>query len=106
MPTYLASYVIYGRHSEVTDIQCWDSPEDLLKFIRDFKQHSLRNPIVEQVILETLRVVYDIWKAEKHIDEIHVEVAREMKLTAQQRNDCLLYTSPSPRDAHESRMPL
>ena len=22
-----------------------------------------------------------------------------------QRYDCLLYTSPSPRDAHESRMP-
>jgi len=25
------------------------------------KQHSLRNPIVEQVITETLRVVKDIW---------------------------------------------
>ena len=50
----------------------------------------MRNPIVEQVILETLRVVYDIWKAEKHIDEIHVEVAREMKLTAQQRNEANL----------------
>lgn len=90
LPTYLASYVIYGRHSEVTDIQCWDTPEKLLRFIRDFKQHSLRNPIVEQVILETLRVVYDIWKAVKHIDEIHVEVAREMKLTAQQRNEANL----------------
>lgn len=90
LPTYLASYVIYGRHSEVTDIQCWDTPEDLLKFIYGFPQHSLRNPIVEQVILETLRVVYDIWKAEKHIDEIHVEVAREMKLTAQQRNEANL----------------
>ena len=90
LPTYLASYVIYGRHSEVTDIQCWDTPKDLLKFIYGFPQHSLRNPIVEQVILETLRVVYDIWKAEKHIDEIHVEVAREMKLTAQQRNEANL----------------
>lgn len=90
LPTYLASYVIYGRHSEVTDIQCWDTPKDLLKIICGFPQHSLRNPIVEQVILETLRVVYDIWKAEKHIDEIHVEVAREMKLTAQQRNEANL----------------
>ena len=35
-------------------------------------------------------MVYDIWKAEKHIDEIHVEVAREMKLTAQQRNEANL----------------
>ena len=26
-------------------------------------------------------------------------------LTVDYANDCLLYTSPSPRDAHESRMP-
>ena len=26
-------------------------------------------------------------------------------LTGADGNDCLLYTSPSPRDAHESRMP-
>ena len=26
-------------------------------------------------------------------------------MNADEFNDCLLYTSPSPRDAHESRMP-
>ena len=30
---------------------------------------------------------------------------KEAKYTIEQCKDCLLYTSPSPRDAHESRMP-
>ena len=34
---------------------------DLEEFLKEFKQHSLRNPIVEQVITETLGVVKDIW---------------------------------------------
>ena len=29
----------------------------------------------------------------------------EVKLLVKDLNNCLLYTSPSPRDAHESRMP-
>ena len=30
---------------------------------------------------------------------------RERILSLLDKNSCLLYTSPSPRDAHESRMP-
>ena len=30
---------------------------------------------------------------------------QEFNLFANQAQSCLLYTSPSPRDAHESRMP-
>lgn len=85
LPEWLAAYVVYGRHSEATDIQKWDSPEKLMAYINGFKQHSLRNPIVEQCILETLRTVHDIWKEVGHIDEIHVELGREMKSTAEQR---------------------
>ena len=43
------------------------------------------NPIVEQVITETLRVVRDIWKKEGQIDEIHVDLGREMKNPADKR---------------------
>ena len=50
-----------------------------------FKQHSLRNPIVEQVVTETLRTVRDIWKQEGQIDEIHLELGREMKNPADKR---------------------
>lgn len=80
-----ACYVVYGRFSEASDIQSWKTPDDLQSYINGFKQHSMRNPIVEQCVLETLRTVHDIWKQEGHIDEIHVELGRSMKSTAEQR---------------------
>jgi len=90
LPVWLASYIIYDRHSEADIATKWDSVSDLEKFLMDFKQHSLRNPIVEQIITETLRVVRDIWKhfghgAKDFFSEIHVELGREMKNTAEDR---------------------
>ena len=35
--------------------------------------------------METLRTVRDIWKQTGHIDEIHVELGREMKNPAEKR---------------------
>lgn len=80
-----ACYAIYGRHSEAKDTTRWTCPEDIDAFLRGFKQHSLRNPIVEQCVLETLRTVRDVWKEVGQIDEIHVEMGRSMKSTAAQR---------------------
>jgi len=51
----------------------------------DFRHGSLRNPIVEKVLLETLRTVRDIWKTYGKPDEIHLELGREMKNTADKR---------------------
>jgi len=87
---YQASYVVYGRHSEAEIADKWTSITDLEKYLEDFKQHSLRNPIVEQIVTETLRVVRDIWKhygqsANDFFDEIHIELGREMKNTAEDR---------------------
>ena len=56
LPIWLASYVIYDRHSEADIAGKWNSVVELEQYLEDFKQHSLRNPIVEQVITETLRV--------------------------------------------------
>ncbi len=85
LPLWLACYVVYNRHSEAKDIQKWENPSDIDDYLKRFKQHSLHNPIVEQVILETLRTVRDIWKQVGHIDEIHVELGREMKKTKDER---------------------
>ncbi len=87
---WLAQYIVYGRHSEASMIGKWNSADDLEEFLKDFKQHSLRNPIVEQVITETLRVVKDIWLkygngAKDFFSEIHIELGREMKLPADDR---------------------
>ena len=85
LPIWLACYIVYDRHSEAKEIGKWKTPEDIDGYLKEFKQHSLRNPIVEQVVTETLRTVRDIWKQEKQIDEIHLELGREMKNPADKR---------------------
>ena len=85
LPLWLACYVVYDRHSETKEITRWESPDDIDTYLKNFKQHSLRNPIVEQVVTETLRTVRDIWKQEGNIDEIHIELGREMKNPADKR---------------------
>ncbi|MDY0201402.1 MAG: HNH endonuclease domain-containing protein, partial [Tenuifilaceae bacterium] len=85
LPVWLSCYIVYNRHSEVKDIAKWEKPEDIDNYLKLFKQHSLRNPIVEQVITETLRVVRDIWVKFETIDEIHIELGREMKNPAEKR---------------------
>lgn len=85
LPQWQAAYAVYGRHSEAPDLARWNSPSDIDAFLENFRQHSLRNPVVESLVMETLRTVRDIWKAYGSIDEIHVETARNLKQTAAQR---------------------
>ena len=90
LPLWLAQYIVYGRHSEAAHAGKWNSADDLQNYLKEFKQHSLRNPIVEQVVTEALRVVKDIWVkygngAKDYFGEIHVELGREMKNTAEDR---------------------
>lgn len=87
---WLAQYVVYDRHSEASLAGKWNSVSDLENYLEEFKQHSLRNPIVEQVVTETLRVVKDIWAkygsgAKDFFNEIHIELGRDMKNTADER---------------------
>ncbi|MGL5235458.1 MAG: type II CRISPR RNA-guided endonuclease Cas9 [Empedobacter falsenii] len=109
LPLWLAQYIVYDRHSEAEIAGKWNTSYGIQHYLYEFKQHSLRNPIVEQVITETLRVVKDIWEfnaekngvkyemifdpiKKKHVksyfnifDEIHIELGREMKNTADER---------------------
>ena len=85
LPIWLACYIVYNRHSEAKDCAKWEKPADIDEYLKSFKQHSLRNPIVEQVVTETLRTVRDIWKQERQIDEIHLELGRDLKNPADKR---------------------
>ena len=85
LPLWLACYIVYDRHSESKEICKWHKPEDIDQYLKTFKQHSLRNPIVEKITLETLRVVRDVWKQVGQIDEIHLELARNLKEPAENR---------------------
>lgn len=82
LPVWLAEYVVYGIRDNSTK---WEKPEDIDDYIQHFRLHSLNNPIVEQVVMETLRVVRDIWRETGSIDEIHLEMGRELKLPADKR---------------------
>lgn len=86
LPLWLASYIVYDRHSEASEIKYWHTADQ----IELLPQHSLRNPIVEQIINETLQTIKAIWQhygsGEKDFfDEIHVELGREMKNPADKR---------------------
>ena len=85
LPEWLACYIVYGRHSEVKGIDKWKCPSDINVYLNNFKQHSLRNPIVETVVLETLRVVRDIWAHFGNFDEIHIEMGRDLKNPSDKR---------------------
>ncbi|MFR9531327.1 MAG: type II CRISPR RNA-guided endonuclease Cas9 [Rikenellaceae bacterium] len=79
LPLWLACYVVYDRHSETKEITKWENPAQMQQYISSFKQHSLHNPVVEQVVLESLRVVKDIWVKYGSIDRINIELGRELK---------------------------
>jgi CRISPR-associated endonuclease Csn1 len=88
LPQWLASYIVYDRHSEDGESVKWKTAKD----ITHLEQHSLRNPIVEQVINETLRIVKDIWMKygngeEDFFNEIHIELGREMKNPSDKRKE-------------------
>jgi CRISPR-associated endonuclease Csn1 len=94
-------YLVYGRYSEVGDVQFWQSPYDIENYLKyKFRQHSLNNPTVEKILVETLHVVKDIWKYygdeigtdeegriiyNKLFDRIHIELGREMKKNNKQK---------------------
>lgn len=82
LPLWLAEYVVYDVRKNDTK---WEKPEDIDKYLQSFRLHSLNNPIVEQVVMESLRTVRDIWKQEGQIDEIHIELGRNLKQNAEQR---------------------
>lgn len=85
LPLWLACYIAYDRHAEAADVMRWETPDDLAAYLRSFRHHSLRNPVVEQVVLETLRVVRDVWLKWGHIDEIHLEMGRDLKSSNEER---------------------
>lgn len=86
-----ASYLVYGRHSELAQARYWKSPDDIRKQLhQELKQHSLNNPVAEKVILEMMQIVADIWEyygdgKERYFSRIHLEVGRELKKSAKEK---------------------
>lgn len=89
LPTWLAGYIVYGIHSEIEVKKCQTAEEFNTNIVLQLKNNSLRNPVVEQVIRETLLLVRDIWKVleskKERIDEIHIELGRELKNSTEEK---------------------
>ena len=104
LSTSQACYLVYGRHSEATDTKPWRTPEDIYAYLDTFRHNSLNNPVVEQVVTESLRVVHDIWQQYGKPDEIHIELSRELKKTKAERES--LSQSIKENEATNQRLRL
>lgn len=83
--TYQAGYLIYDKHSE-KDKTPINSVEEFGKYIqKEIPNNSLRNPVVEQVVRETMFLVRDVWNKYGQIDEIHIELGRDLKNNSVER---------------------
>ncbi|WP_207513170.1 type II CRISPR RNA-guided endonuclease Cas9 [Longitalea luteola] len=82
LPEHLATYVIYGKHSEKTG-----EPVDNPDLMKGWEGKGPANPIVKQVVNETIQVVKAVWKQYGRPDEIRIELARDLKKTADERKE-------------------
>lgn len=86
--TYQAGYLIYDKHSEKDRTQI-NTVEELSRYIqKEIPNNSLRNPVVEKVVRETMFLVRDVWNKycqESGIDEIHIELGRNLKNNLDER---------------------
>lgn len=86
LPTWLASYIVYGRHSERTSTEKYSAEQiQNLNIPQLVCPGSLRNPLVEKVVRETLHVVREVCRQYGQPNEIHIELSRELKKNAEER---------------------
>lgn len=86
LSTYQASYLVYDRHSE-QEIYKINNLEEFNVLISKLGTYlkTIKNPIVQQVIRETMLLVRDLWKQYGVIHEIHIELGRDLKNNSDDR---------------------
>jgi CRISPR subtype II RNA-guided endonuclease Cas9/Csn1 len=83
LPEYIAIMLAYGSYQARNEMEKFETPTQ----IELLKRHSLRNPIAEQVLNETLQMVRDIWEKHGRPEDIVVELARDLKKSAKERKE-------------------
>lgn len=86
LPAWLAAHIIYAKQNG-SDDKIKYTPEQIrqLNVLQLVPLNSLRNPIVEKVIREAITIVRDVCNTYGQPDEIHIELARELKKNRQER---------------------
>lgn len=97
LETFLACYIVYGVHSERENNDKYVDYKDI-DVMKLIPNNSLRNPIVEQIIRETLFLVKDLWENYGQPDEIHIELGRELKKNEEERKKLSEIGSKNFRD--------
>lgn len=86
LSTHQSSYLVYDRHSE-QEIHKINNVEEFNVLISKLGTYlkTIKNPIVQQVIRETMLLVRDLWKQYGVIHEIHIELGRDLKNNSDDR---------------------
>lgn len=71
-----AAAIIYGSHSS--------KGKSETKVMERVKNHSMNNPVVEKIVNETISIV-NVLKEEYGFDEVRIELSRELRASADER---------------------
>ena len=96
------SFYIFGEHHEDSKGHC--GRRNSIEFHKYLKSLSLESPSFLDVYVE-LEMVKSKYEYGSTRFAIPVVVGRMLRNRSESFRDCLLYTSPSPRDLSTSRMP-
>lgn len=75
------------RHSKASITKEENDNRELLKRLDVLPKNALRNPVVEKIINQMIHVVNGCSEMYGEFDEIHIELARELKRTIEQRKE-------------------
>ena len=100
LPVWVASYIIYDRHSEDENAETY-SIEQIrsLKPYQIIKQSKLvGNPLVKKVVLEAVKLVRDVCLQFGQPDEIHIELSRELKKNTKEKQSYIEATKENEKE--------
>lgn len=94
------------RHSKSSLTREEIAAKQLLQHLEVLPKNSLRNPVVEKILNQMVHVVNACQDAYGPFDEIHVEMARELKLTSKQREERTKALNQRTKETEEIRQKL
>jgi len=94
------------RHSKSSLTREEIAAKQLLQHLEVLPKNSLRNPVVEKILNQMVHVVNACQDAYGPFDEIHVEMARELKLTSKQREERTKALNQRTKETEEIKQKL
>lgn len=89
------------NHSSQSITRDMNEARQLDKHLELLPKNTLRNPVVEKIINQMIHVVNNCIDEYGSFDEIHIEMARELKQSQQQREDTTKRLNAKTREVEE-----